>query len=71
MRQTEVDLSPDERRREIAAIFAAGILRLSTRPQAMPKHANSAVQDGTEEVSDSAQEHLDLSAPPSPHVLAG
>jgi len=27
MRQTEVDLSPAERRREIAAILAAGLLR--------------------------------------------
>ncbi len=29
---TEADLSPAERLREIAAIFAAGILRLRTRP---------------------------------------
>jgi len=71
MRQTDADLSPDERRRQIAAILAAGILRLTTRPQAMPERADSAAQDGTEKVSDSGDKPLDLCAPPSPHVSAG
>ncbi len=34
MHPTEADLSPDQRRREIAAVLAAGVLRLSTRPEA-------------------------------------
>jgi hypothetical protein len=71
MHQTEADLSPDERRREIAAILAAGILRLTPRPQAMPERADSAAQNGTERLSDSSQKGLDLSAAQSPHVPAG
>jgi len=71
MHQTDAELSPDERRREIAAILAAGILRLTTRPQAMPEHADSAPQNGSEKLSDSSQKGLDLSATQSPHVPAG
>jgi hypothetical protein len=69
--KAEANLSPDERRREIATIFAAGILRLTTRPEAMPERADSAAQDGTEEVSDSGQKPLDSGCGTSPHVPAG
>jgi len=41
MHPTEADLSPSERRREIAAIFAGGILRLSARPETTPDPAFS------------------------------
>ena len=58
--EEDAHLTPDERRREIAAILAAGILRLRTCPESAP-----------EELSDSAQKPLDLSAPGSPHVPAG
>jgi len=79
MHKAEADLSPDpfdklragERRREIATILAAGILRLSTRLEATPEPASSGAGNGTEETSDPAQKPLDLSAPPSPHVRAG
>ncbi len=36
MHPTEADLSPDQRRREIASILATGVLRLSARPEAAP-----------------------------------
>ncbi len=82
MHQTEADLSPDERRREIATILAAGILRLSIRPEAlsacgtpaqagMPELASSGAGNAPANLSDSGQKPLDLSAPPSPHVPAG
>ena len=71
MHSTDADLSPDERRREIAAVFAAGIMRLSTRPETMPEPASPGAGNGAEEPSDRAQKPLDLSAPPSPHVPVG
>ena len=71
MYSTDDDLSPDQRRHEIAVILAAGILRLTTRPQAMPEQADSAAQNGTEKLSDSGRKPLDLRAPSSPHVPAG
>ena len=71
MHSTDAALSPDERRREIAATLAAGVLRLSTRRGATPEPASSGAANGTEEPSDPAQKPLDLSAPPSPHVPAG
>jgi hypothetical protein len=68
---TEADLSPDERRREIAAILAAGVLRLSARPEALPEHTSPGADDAPANSPDSAQKPLDLPAPPSPHVPAG
>ena len=35
MYTTDVPLSPEERFREIAAILAAGVLRLKTRPESL------------------------------------
>ena len=73
MHQTEADLSPAERRREIAAILAAGILCLSIRPEALsacgspaqagtPEAALPGADTGSEESPDSAQKPLDLAA---------
>ena len=71
MHSTDADLSSHERRREIATILAAGILRLMTRPESAPEAALPGAETGSEESPDSAQKRLDLSAPPSPHVPAG
>ena len=82
MHSTDADLSPNERRREIATILAAGILRLSTRPEALsacgspaqagtPQPASSGVGDGLGEPSNSAQKPLDSGCRTSPHVPAG
>ena len=71
MHSTEAELSPDERRCEIAAILAAGILRLRTRPETMPELASSGAGNAPANRSDSGQGPLDLSAPPRPHVPAG
>lgn len=51
----EADLTPDERRREIAAILAAGILRLRTRREAMPGLAACATESGPEKLPHSAE----------------
>jgi len=71
MHSTEADLSPDERRREIAAIFAAGILRLSTRPETTPEPASSGPENAPANQSDSIQKPLDSGGGTSPHVPAG
>ena len=71
MHPTEADLSPDERRRDIAAIFAAGILRLTTRPTILPGHADSSPRGRSEKLSDSGQNSLDSGRGTSPHVTAG
>ena len=52
---TEADLSPAERLREIAAILAAGILRLHTRPESMPEPAPDGPGSSPEKSSDSAR----------------
>ena len=69
--KAEADLTPDERLCELAAILAAGILRLKTGPQLVATADVSAPDSVPEESSDSTQKRLDLSAPRSPHVLAG
>jgi hypothetical protein len=61
-------LTPAERRHEIAAILARGILRLSTCAQSSQVSPESrAHQDSAE----SGENCLDLSAPSSPHGCAG
>lgn len=55
-------LTPDQRRREVAAILAKGLLRL---PQFPPESAESDAS-----ASDSTQKGLELSARPGPHVTA-
>ena len=67
MHATEAELTPDQRRREIAAVLAAGILRLKIRPGSLPEPCMS----GPEKSSDSGQKPLALPALPSPHGPAG
>jgi len=55
---TEADLSRDERRREIAAILAAGILRLTTRREVMPEHSDCTPQSGAENLPHSPRKPL-------------
>jgi hypothetical protein len=71
MHPTEANPSPDERRREIAAVLAAGILRLTTRPEAAPDSTSSDAEDASTQPPDSAQKPLDSGRGTSPHVLAG
>ena len=61
-------MTPEQRRREIAAIFARGVLRLSTDPRSSPVLGESPTR---QESSKSLQNCLDPSATSSPHVLAG
>ena len=62
------DLKPDERRREIAAILARGILRLhSTRPAA----AELANSEGANHAPEGRQKDLEVSATSHPHVTTG
>ena len=71
MHPTGPELTPSERLREIAAIFASGILRLATCPQSTPESVASGQEGQPESPSDSAQKSLDLPATQSPHVPAG
>jgi hypothetical protein len=61
-------LSPDERLREIAAVFAAGFLRLRDRPDPDPVSAPPAAP---EKPSDSGPDCLEGSADTSVTVQAG
>ena len=66
MQPTDGDLTPDERfretclpedrRRQVAAILAAGVLRLKTRPESAPDSADSGPKNGPEKLSDSTKE---------------
>lgn len=71
MHSTDADLTPAERRREIAAILAAGIVRLSTRPEATPDPASSGAENAPANRSYSIQKSLDSGCRTSPHVPAG
>ena len=71
MRATEAELTPDQRRRELAAILAAGILRLRTRPGSLPEPAMSGPDGAAKKSSDSGQKSLAVPGPPSPHGPAG
>ena len=70
---SEVDspahLTPDERRRQVAAILARGVLRLCSSAQLPPESAESAPVAGNS--SKSRQKALEVSAPPSPHATRG
>jgi len=62
------DLTPDQRRREIAAILAEGILRLRRVRQVAPESADSACPaDATEP----PKRGLDPCATSRPHVTGG
>ncbi len=65
------DLGPDERRREIAAVLAAGILRLLSRPESAPSAARAEGDTVSETREDPAPRPLDFPTPSSPHVPAG
>jgi len=59
MPSPEPELSPEERFREVAAILAAGLMRLRTG------------RKPTEDPSESSGIMLDAGHPQLPHVLAG
>ena len=59
------DLTPDQRRREIAAILAEGILRLRCTRQVAPESADSACPDDATE----ALEKEDLIRAPRPALM--
>ena len=61
-------LTPDQRRREIAAILARGILRLRRIAGTAPDSAESGPPEPAPEP---AQKALELSAPSRPHVTRG
>ena len=62
------DLSPDERRREVAVILARGILRLHPTHQAAPE---SAVSEDAQHAPEDRQKDLEVSGPSRPHVTTG
>ena len=70
MHTTDVPLSADERLREVAAILAAGLLRLRTRPQLAATSDISGEHAPSQESTDSAQKALGLpaTARPDPHA---
>ena len=61
-------MTPDQRRREIAAIFARGVLRLFTRTRSISAAGECSAPQNS---SESVQNDLDSSATSSPHGLAG
>jgi hypothetical protein len=61
-------LTPEQRRREIAAILAKGILRLHT---AGPRASESAVSDRPDDAPEPLEKGLELSAPSRPYVTRG
>ena len=81
MHMTDVPLSSEERLRELAAILAAGVLRLKTRSESASADGPSA-QAGSpesppcgpgniaEKLSESSRNCLDVSARPRAHVPA-
>jgi len=71
MHTTDVPLSADERLREVAAILAAGVLRLRTRPQLAGSADMPGEQAAPKEFSESRQKPLGLPAPPMPDPPAG
>jgi len=64
---TDVSFTPDDRVRELSAIFAAGLLRLSSRPQVLPMAADS----GPQEFSQFAKNPLGFRAKPLPDPPTG
>jgi len=59
------DLTPDQRRREVASILARGVLRLHSIRHFAPEPAASGP---CEDVPEPAQNGLEVSATPRPHV---
>jgi hypothetical protein len=48
---TDVSFTPEDRVRELSAIFAAGLLRLSSRPQVLPMATDSGMCSAPREFS--------------------
>ena len=68
MLEDPAEMAPDQRRREIAALLARGILRLRQCRENPPISAPSRT---VEKASESRQDCLDEGAKSSPHVPAG
>lgn len=62
-------LTPEERRRQVAAILAKGVLRLCSSAQLGQDSAESA--DTSDISSESCPKALELFAPTSPHATRG
>ena len=62
------DLTPDQRRREIAAILAEGILRLRCLRKVAPESADSAY---LADAAEPPEKGLDACATSRPHVTGG
>jgi len=71
MSTTDVPLSPDERFREVAAILAAGLLRLRTRPQLAATAEMPGPHAAPTESSESFQKALGFPAHPRTDPHAG
>ena len=71
MHTTDVPLDPEERLRQVAAILAAGLLRLRTRPQLAATSDISGGHVPPQESAESAQKVLGLPATPRPDPHAG
>jgi len=71
MHTTDVPLSPEERLREVAAILAAGLLRVRTRPQLAALADMPGEPAAPKEPAESSQKPLGLPAPPRPDPAAG
>jgi len=70
MRTTDVLLSAEERLHEIAAILAAGVLRLKTRSEPSPESPPCSPENTGEKPSESSRNCLDVSATLRTHVPA-
>lgn len=68
MLEDPAGMTPDQRRREIAAILAKGVLRLRSCAQTSPVSGEFRMP---EKISEFGQDCLDEFATSSPHVPAG
>jgi len=68
MLEDPAEMTPNQRRREIAAILARGVLRLRQCAQTSPVSGESRT---VEKASESGQDCLDEFATSSPHVPTG
>jgi len=68
---TDVSFTPEDRVRELSAIFAAGLLRLGSRPQVLPMAADSGMCGAPLEFSQLAGNPLGFRAKPLPDSPTG
>jgi hypothetical protein len=68
---TDVSFNPGDRVRELSAIFAAGLLRLSSRPQVLPMAVDSEMCGAPREFSQFARNPLGFRAKPLPDPPTG